>query len=182
MESEWFRYIGLNSSFEGTRKKFEKDCEQLIRLVYKPQNTYSVKVNRGDDGIDIFVGEFIAPIKVFQCKAFFDKLNESRKAQIRKSFNRSILSENYKMIEWNLCIPKDLTMEEHEWWSNWKSKMEIKHALPSDFIKLISGGELIGLFKKHNIYDRVFEIEELQLVKDTNRTLKRVNKKVDSLF
>lgn len=51
-----FRYLRDKYDDAGAREVFEKICVQLMRLKFK--DAYPVDVSRGDDGIDIFVGDF----------------------------------------------------------------------------------------------------------------------------
>jgi hypothetical protein len=54
-----FRYFREKYGDAGAREKFENVCTTLFQKMYK--EAYSVKANPGDEGIDIFIGNFTEP-------------------------------------------------------------------------------------------------------------------------
>lgn len=169
MERDWQDFKALYSNISGAREAFERACETLFRTQFINKNVQQVIVKRGDEGVDIFVGDFgTEPITVIQCKFFLNELSGGQHSQINNSFIKSMNSDKYKLKNWILAIPRNFTIAEHDWWGKWKKKKEAEFSLSSDFIKLQSGNELIDLMKIHGIYETVFKIEELILAKDTN--------------
>jgi hypothetical protein len=83
-----------------------------------------VRIERGDDGLDVYVGELTDPagIAVFQCKFFPLGVGESQKGQIRDSFKRCRNSTSFKTKKWTLCLPVDLSVEEKRWFEEWRAK------------------------------------------------------------
>lgn len=161
MNRDWSDFKGLYGNIAGAREEFETACESLFRKLYPNLHVSQMKVTVGDGGIDIFIGEFgVEPIIVIQCKFFLDSFGDSQKNQIRDSFNAAINSEKYKLKEWILCIPRIINIDENSWWFKWKHKKLAEHKKPSDFIKLKNGNELIDLLKEHNLYNRIFKIDD----------------------
>ncbi len=68
-----FRYLRDKYGEAGAREVFEKICIQLFQLKF--ESTYPVKVSQGDDGIDIFVGDFDKEIDIYQCKYFIEGID-----------------------------------------------------------------------------------------------------------
>jgi hypothetical protein len=167
INKDWQDFKNQNGGFEGARPAFEKACETTFRKQYSETNVQQVAVKQGDGGIDIFIGKLsIEPIIVIQCKFFLDIFENSQKQQITKSFITAITSTSYTVKEWILCIPKILSLDEHQWWNTWAAKQVIKYSLPTNSIKLINGSELIDKMKELNIYQDIFDVKEsLQIIK-----------------
>lgn len=145
----------------GSRSKFEEICESLYRSEFQSRNVRKVKVNKGDGGIDIFIGEIgIEPIDVIQCKFFINGVGESQKSQIRESFKTVINSKEFKTKSWTLCIINTFDLQQNKWWCSWKRRTENEYNLTNEFIKLKDGNELVYLLKKNNLYTTAFEIKD----------------------
>ena len=123
MNDEWFSLVERHT-LAGARSKFEKICLSLFRKMYPDKTVRSPRLNPGDGGIDIFIGEIgVEPIKVIQCKFFPNKdFGEVQYRQIRESFKTANDSDNYEMKDWTLCVFSQLDLKENIWWSNWKHK------------------------------------------------------------
>ncbi len=161
MNRDWNDFKSSYGNIAGAREAFEIACETLFREIYAPKRVDGVKVKQGDGGIDIFVGELgCEPITVIQCKFFLDKFEESQKGQIRDSFKTCISATRYELKEWILCMPYLLDLDQHTWWSQWKDSQRQKYEKDENFISLKTGNELIDLFKKFNLYNQVFKIED----------------------
>jgi hypothetical protein len=106
----------------GARDAFERLVAKLIKAEHPHAET--VRVKKGDDGIDVYIGKFDAPvgIDVFQCKYFFPSVGPTQQGQIRKSFNRVKNSKRFKARTWTLCLPLDLAGDERAWFDTWKAK------------------------------------------------------------
>ncbi|PDY75137.1 restriction endonuclease [Bacillus cereus] len=131
---------------EGARSKFEEICYNIFSREFADDAVHKVEVTQGDGGIDVFIKKSNGQYTIVQCKYFLDRLNDSRKSNIRKSFQRAV--EKNEMDKWILCVPMDFSLEEHNWWSDWKSKQE-----DSVEIELYDESKLISLLKKHDLYD-----------------------------
>lgn len=138
-----FRYLRDQHGDAGAREVFEKICSQLFTALFGA-DAHNIKVSQGDEGLDILVGDFSAPIDVYQCKYFIDGIGDAQKQQIRDSFKRAVESSIYKMKSWTLCLPCELTAKEFRWWSEWKYRM-IK--LLNVDISLFEGSYLIAQLK-----------------------------------
>lgn len=148
-----FRYLRDMHGDAGAREIFEKICTELLYAQYG-ENAHNIRVTRGDGGIDILVGDFVAPIKNYQCKFFLDGIGDAQKAQIRESFNTAINSTSFKMEKWILCVPCSLSAPEFKWWSNWSNAQKRIHGVD---ISLYEGSFLIAQLKKYDIYKTAFD-------------------------
>jgi hypothetical protein len=155
-----FKYLFLKHN-DGARYIFEKACEKALKKEF--EDSFSVECNPGDEGIDVFVGDFTEPIDVYQCKFFIDSIGESQRNQIRDSFKKSIESQEYKLKEWYLCVPKALDIDEHKWWAAWKKKNAKKHKIK---IGLKDSTELLSLLRKHKIDEEVFDLEDRKKINE----------------
>lgn len=158
----WNNYISKKRNIEGARAAFEEDIASLFRTIYPDDDVRRVKVKRGDGGVDVFIGNIgVEPITVIQCKFFFYDFGITQRQQIKSSFDTAIMSTEYDLKEWILCVPCVLDMEQNKWWSKWITEQIAKHSLSVDAIQLLDGDALIDLLKKHSLYNQVFEIEEM---------------------
>lgn len=148
-----FRYLREQHTDAGAREIFEKLCSQLFTSLYG-SDSHNIKVSQGDEGIDVLVGDFSAPIDVFQCKYFVDGIGRSQKQQISHSFDRAYESSKFKMKRWILCLPCELTAKEFQWWSEWRNRMTELRGIQ---IELYDGCYLITQLKKQEIYDAAFD-------------------------
>lgn len=151
-----FDYLLKKHGKEGSRQVFEDACAKVFSEEYR--NSYPVKCNPGDGGIDVFVGDFSEKIDVYQCKCFFNEIGASQISQINSSFKKAIESDEYKLKKWVLCVPKSLTIDEFKWWSKWKKNKESKFKID---IELKDSIKLLKLIKKHDLHLEIFDEEEL---------------------
>ncbi|HRE78473.1 MAG TPA: ATP-binding protein [Flavobacterium sp.] len=159
MNKDWLILVE-KFDLESARTKFQDICESLYKKI-SVKEPRTVRVNQGDGGIDIFIGEIgLEPIEVIQCKFFVDGLGESQKSQIRESFKTAIESKEFETKCWTLCIINILDLQQNKWWSSWKNNVEIKYNLSNEFIKLKDGNELVSLLKQFNLYNTAFELED----------------------
>jgi uncharacterized protein YjbI with pentapeptide repeats len=176
MERDWQDYKALYGNVAGARSAFEKTCRRLFKAKFHPRNVQTIRVKQGDGGIDVFVGDLgEEPISVFQCKFFIEDFSDSQKAQIKKSFETAINSKKYKMLDWNLCIPRELDIDSQAWWTKWKTSMETQYKIP---IKLYNGDDLIDELKAYKLYDEEFKMEDkLQLDRIEKAVTAKIEKK-----
>lgn len=176
MEAD-FKYLLLKHGKEGARNIFENACSKALKKKH-PGLAFQVEPNPGDEGIDVFVGDFTKPIEVFQCKFFIDSLGDPQKQQIKKSFNTAISSKKYKMKKWVLCLPITLNIDEHSWWSTWKSETEKNHSINID---LWDSGDLLSVMKEFKVDEEVFDLEMQTQIRELHKLLiekKKVIKQV----
>lgn len=148
-----FRYLRDQYGDAGARDVFESICTQLLQARYG-EEAHNIRVSRGDEGIDILVGDFQSPIENYQCKYFIDGIDSSQRTQIKNSFDRALHAEDYSMRKWILCVPCSLSASEFKWWSEWKGQQQKIHEIE---ISLFDGAYLIAELKKYNIYDKAFD-------------------------
>jgi hypothetical protein len=151
-----FDYLLKKHGREGSRQVFEDSCAKAFSKEF--EDAYPIKCNPGDEGIDVFVGDFSDKIDVYQCKCFFYEIADSQIGQINASFKKAMESREYKLKKWILCVPKSLTIDEVKWWSNWKKRKEEKFKVE---IELMDSIKILNLIKKHNLHLELFDEEEL---------------------
>jgi hypothetical protein len=65
-ERDWRDFKALKKGNESEREAFEKFCETLIRKMHPEKNIQQVRVNLGDWGKVVYVGELgVEPISVY---------------------------------------------------------------------------------------------------------------------
>lgn len=166
MIEEWISLVNRYTT-AGARIKFEDICTTLFKHKFKGEYVKSVRVDIGDGGVDVFIGDIEnQPIKVIQCKFFVNGIEESQKAQIRESFKTAIGSSDFVISNWILCLPGRLSIPEHKWWAGWKQRQMKTLGLPDDCIELMDGADLIDELKTFGLYDEVFEIEIKNAVRE----------------
>lgn len=157
---DWLDFKSLHNNIEGARTLFQNVCEEVLKLEFPNDFCKSIRLNRGDGGIDVFIGKIgVEPIEVYQCKFFLYEFDNSQHSQINKSFKTAINSKVYKIKKWILCVPYELDIKQMIWWTKWKDKQINEGYLNDENIKLIDGKELIQLIKKHNLYNKYFKID-----------------------
>lgn len=62
-----FRYLRDAHGDAGAREIFEKICTELMKARYG-SDAHNIRVSKGDEGIDILVGDFTYPIELYQLK------------------------------------------------------------------------------------------------------------------
>ncbi len=179
MKRDWYDFKAINGSIEGARANFEVLCESIFRRRYKDLSVQIIRADPGDEGIDIIIGDLYDNPTIIQCKFFIENIDESQREQIRKSFNRAINSEKYKLKRWYLCVPTTLSFKEYEWWCKWKAKQTEQYHLNENEIDLINGNKLIDLLKEYNLYNEYFDVENSLIIKENNEMLKNISKNVN---
>ncbi|WP_312398390.1 ATP-binding protein [Sphingobacterium sp.] len=162
---EW-EYLAKQYKIEGARSRFEEVCTAVLIRKFPERNVKSPQSSSGDGGIDIFIGDLgTAKADIFQCKFFLNRLGPSQKQQIGSSFRKVILADNFTASNWTLCLPIQLTKEEHIWWAQWKQRQEVEFDLGTGFIRLMDGLQLLEELKQHGLYDQVFDEQVKQDIK-----------------
>lgn len=172
-----FDYLLKKHGREGSRGVFEDACTKAFSAKYK--DAYPIECNPGDEGIDIFIGNFSEPIEVYQCKCFFYEIEEVQKKQIRASFKKAIESSSYNMKKWCLCVPKSLNIDETKWWSTWSNGVSKKHSIE---IELFDETKLLKLIKETEIHLEIFDEEELQMLNEILTLLETKEERLKEVF
>lgn len=147
-----FENLKYRYGLAGAREEFENICIQLIQSI-RGDNTHTVNSAGGDGGIDIFVGNYAGPLEVYQCKYFIENFNSNQKKQITDSFDKVIAEKGKNITNWYLCIARDFSKSQHEWWANWKGKMEKIHGIK---IGLWDASRLEMELKRTRLFDGYF--------------------------
>jgi len=166
-----FGYLRDKHGDAGARDVFEKICIELFQNIYK--DAYAVKAYPGDDGIDILVGELSKPIIVFQCKYFINGIGQSQKKQIRESYD--MVTGKYDVKEWYLCVPNVFTIDDHKWWSDWKTGKQEASKIE---IGLYEGSLLIGKLKAFDMYTTIFDDDIRNSLNEIEKYLLEENSRI----
>lgn len=172
-----FDYLLKKHGKEGSRSIFEDACAKAFSAKYK--NAFPIECNPGDEGIDVYIGDFSNPIEVYQCKCFFYEIADTQRTQIRASFKKAIESKFYKMKKWCLCVPKSLTIDETNWWTTWSNSIAAKHKIE---IELFDETKLLRLIKETNIHLEIFDEEELNLLTEILAILETKEQRLKEIF
>lgn len=79
---------------EGARKYFEQFVFEFLRIKYDFHSSIKqVREAPGDWGIDVIRGNFNDQNIIWQCKFFLDKIGQTQKGEIRKSYE-SVLKKS----------------------------------------------------------------------------------------
>ena len=151
---DWYTFKRYHGGVEGARACFEKLMEELLRKENPSRNIKGVRLAQGDGGIDVFVGNIgQEKIDIYQCKYFDSGLRSSQWKQITDSYNSAIKNQNYQMNKWILCLPAELSLDEHIKWEEWKKE----HKVDSIEIGLVCGNEIIDRLSNQGLCDKYFQ-------------------------
>ncbi|REK76193.1 hypothetical protein [Paenibacillus paeoniae] len=164
MDRDFKYFIDLYGA-AGAREKFEDACYTMLKRKLPNEYIQKVRENPGDEGIDIFIGDFNEHIDVYQCKFFMNKIDYK---QINNSFKRAVSSSFYKMKTWTLVIPKIMDIKETKQWSTWKQEKEKLHSVK---IILIDSAEIIVTMKELNIYNEIFQLTHWIQIEQIHKTI-----------
>lgn len=107
----------MNSLYQRLRelepKTFEDLCFQIISERHPGANITRVNGVGGDKGVDIFEGSLADGPTIWQCKFFANGIRSPQKKQIKKSLRSA--TQHFQPKRWVLCVPTDLTINEHAW-------------------------------------------------------------------
>jgi len=122
----------------GQREIFEDICRKVVRSEHP--GAWSPREYKGDDGIDILVGDSKTGVNIYQVKFFREGVGDSQRAQIRESYDRILEAEDL-VKSWTLMLPLELSIEEMRWFKGWKMKKDHD-------IRLVSGFQLEEKLKR----------------------------------
>ncbi|MBO9745518.1 MULTISPECIES: hypothetical protein [Xanthomonas] len=152
--SNWTDLTLLHGNEEGARAAFERACEMVIRAKHPLHTVRGIRVNQGDAGIDVYVGELgVSPIDVYQCKYFTDGIGDSQKKQIRNSYDTATNSAHFEVKNWYLCLPIDLSVQETSWFSGWSKKCETP-------VDLLSPSEMMFWAESTGLASSIFKRDD----------------------
>ncbi len=145
-----FRYFIDQYTVEGARGKFEEFVTVLLKKTNNGE-AFNVRASMGDEGIDVYIGDLNNSPDIYQCKFFFDGLNDSRKQKIRESIDTSL--RKHKIHKWILCLPCQLNPNEHKWWCKFKNEYENKGI---EKVMLFDEMQIITMAKECKLYEEYF--------------------------
>jgi hypothetical protein len=172
-----FDYLLKKHGKEGSRGVFEDACSKAFSAKYK--DAYPIECNPGDEGIDVYIGDFTGLIEVYQCKCFFYEIEEIQKKQIRASFKKARESTSFKMKKWCLCVPMSLNIDETKWWSTWSKTNSKKYKIE---IELYDSNKLLKLIKETDVHLEIFDEEELQKLNEILTLLETKEQRLKEIF
>jgi len=127
-------------AIESARKYFEQFVFEFLRIKYDFHSSITqIREDPGDWGIDVICGDFNKQNIIWQCKFCIDKIGETQKGDIRKSYNsvlKKSIEKKFKIYKWILCIPIDLSAQEEKWWNGWKKRKEKENNIPIEYLTL----------------------------------------------
>jgi hypothetical protein len=103
---------------EGARYAFESLIAQLVRLEH--DDARRVQVRQGDGGLDVICGSISDALHVWQAKFFHPRFDRHHERSVASSLAAAMTTaaETGAVLQtWTLCIPCDLDLKGHKWWS-----------------------------------------------------------------
>jgi hypothetical protein len=157
----------------GARDKFEDLCAKLVRSEL-PTAT-SIRVHRGDGGVDVYNGEFTDSegIHVFQVKFFPGGLGKSQWDEVKKSFLRCRTNTEYTAKKWTLCLPVDLSIEETKQFSQWVED-EAEYGIDIDCWGATKLESLLYRDVNRGIKEAFFKEEHLTQIHEMHEMLRKL--------
>ena len=129
----WESFIRKHEGKAGSRDIFENLILELLKAENPDKEVHRVAASPGDGGIDILVQQDNG-IDIYQCKFFTDKLGDSQRDQIRKSFNKALEDKGVSVLRWFLCMPREQELEEISWVHNFIKERSDKYGVEIHFI------------------------------------------------
>jgi hypothetical protein len=123
--------IARMGSLPGARAEFARFVAAVVELADRVR---IVREDPGDWGIDAFVGRLTdgSEVSVWQSKFFIHKVGASQQRQIRESFDavlNAAAAQGYRVRQWTLVVPIDLSGPETTWWDRWKERKQALHSV-----------------------------------------------------
>ena len=165
--------LQLIYSKAGARDQFEELVGQLVAGEFS--NADKVREKSGDGGIDVFVGQFTSAegIDVYQCKFFPEGLGQSQKQQIRDSFKNCTNDPRFKVKQWTLCLPINLSIDEIEWFSGWKDRQAASGVLITEPWGAMKLEGLLYQDKNKGLKEAFFREEFVTQIRELHAQLQR---------
>ena len=144
----------------GQREIFEDICRKVVRVEHA--GAWSPREYKGDDGIDILVGDSKTGVDIYQVKFFRERVGDSQRAQIRESYEKILEAED-PVKSWTLMLPLELSYEEMRWFEGWKRKK-------GHDIRLVSGLQLEEKLRRSEYHEgfrvlsNAFSVAGLQIM------------------
>ncbi len=173
MSKIWDTFTEIHGGTYLARDAFEEFCSEILKKHYPGKAVVLNKDYKEKTEKKINV--------IYESKYFTDKLDDSRKGQIRKSFKDFVNRKNkikQKVFVWVLCIPYVLNDDEMKWWVSWNEKMRDKYSVN---IEIFDSDHCIELAKKYDLYNKWFKnvTEQNNDEKDEN-LIKKENKNIEN--
>ena len=160
------------------RRRAREQFERLARNLIKAEHptAAAVRVKKGDDGIDVYVGEWSdkAGIDVYQCKFFPLGLGQAQKAQIQKSFRTCMRSKKFTVKKWTLCLPIEMSSDEITWFESWKTRQGARAALIQGIWSAEKLEKLLYEDKNRGIKEAFFKEEHLKQIRELHDVLPKL--------
>lgn len=156
MNHTWEEFKQAYNNEQEARFGFCDLCDQIMTLQY-PE--YSIVRSQ-----DILENDIEADPEdkgkkqiLYLPKFFLDHVSNSRKGQIRKSFNENLpYMNNNGVKEWVLFLPKALSEEEKSWWQNWTTRVIQENKVTP---VLYDSDAIFALLRKFKITGEYFKEE-----------------------
>ncbi len=156
MIKTWRNFISNNNGVALARDAFEDLCFKILDKHFPGKAVVPVSEMDKSSSEKLNV--------LYVCKLFTDHVSDSRKSQIRSSFNNFVTYQkehDIKTYVWILCISHQLDENEMHWWNNWHEKMTKEHQIN---IELFDSNKIIELSKQYELYEDYFEQKKEEII------------------
>jgi hypothetical protein len=166
----------------GAREAFENLAFDLIKS--EEPRAQKVRVSQGDGGIDAHVNDLSDPggVHVYQCKFFPKGLEDTQKEQIRDSFKRCRESKDYKLKQWTLCLPVDLSVPERQWFESWRNNQQSSGVQIGDPWGASAMEYLLRQDRNKGLRDDYFKQEFVAQIGDMHGIMQRLADRVEEVL
>jgi len=150
MRKNWEEFKQKYENEQFAREAFTTLCMELFEIHFQGKIIESVSQTASNFSKD-------KSKVIYLVKFFLEDLSSSRKGQIRKAFNDTLIAyekNTNQIFSWTLCIPMVFNEDELIWFVNWKTKMLEQNQIN---IQLFDGEFIIEILKKYNLYEKWFE-------------------------
>lgn len=172
MEKNWQYFQDFKGGKHAARGVFNELCEEVLKKHYPAQNIMNAENFTGNE-------ESEKHLVLYLAKFFTDELTNSRKGQIRKSFNDTVEhldKTKHAIFSWIVCLPYRMSDDDIVWWHNWKAKMHSEYGIN---ITLFADNKLIEMLEKHNLLEKWFNPE---VQSDGSETKEKEENEEDDIF
>ena len=132
-------YSSIVGPEDSKQENFSALCKRLLVRLFPEAKP--VDGSGGDEGADVYVGEFNGECHVYEHKYFLNRIRASQRRQIERSLNTAIKKHN--LVAWTLMIPTELNPAEIKWFQ------KLKRTYPNITIDWWGKNKLNDLFSQH---------------------------------